>query len=291
MTPTFRYAQRMGTRDACVWGALGPSLLAAATLVGCSYTYVPCRVTVIDAETAEPLSGVDVSVFYGRWPWGPFVSPADDRGVTDENGAVTLRVTASDEREAWPMWNANPQGYHDSTDGGEGRATTEQIRRLIATGSENQIATLTFRRWAEPGPTVLVTVPTGYRGFIRVCEPTATPPTPEARLRLFECAADERGVCTLPAASILTEAQEPVVFSFQFADGSELPEGPRAPLEGGDLVAAWALWYVDSCRVFVIGTEHEAWRERKALWPDGVLDNSTYDRFATRVRAGPFPPE
>jgi hypothetical protein len=56
----------------------------------------------------------------------------------------------------------------------------------------------------------------------------------------------------------------------------------------GPALAAWPLWYVDHCNVFVIATESEAARERRALWPAGVFDPGTTPEFERKVREGRF---
>ncbi|MFM9994700.1 MAG: hypothetical protein ACKVU4_02740 [Phycisphaerales bacterium] len=263
--------------------------LAITVIPGCApYKYVQSRVTVLDAETGEPVRGAEVRLQYAGPPFTFDRRPRPETGTTDAHGVVVLPATIDRARMAWPAWRTNAEGFFSGYDEREFQPAHAQLEAAVKSGATDAVVDVTLRRWARPEPAVVVAVPVGYRGYVRVCKPEA----PESSVtdphrRRFECAVDEHGLAVMPPAPILVAGFPPTTYAFRFADGTDLPLADSVP-SAGDTLAAWPLWWVDRCSVFVIADETTAASERKLLWPQGVLDNSTYPAWADRVRRGPF---
>jgi hypothetical protein len=278
------------------------ALLWAACVMqsGCGlhgpYRYVTTKLTLLDAETSEPICGAGVRVGYSSWPTGPVLPPAPDSSVTDEKGQAFLRATTDSSRDAYPSWRTEADGYFGTLTGGEAGDPTEAIAGALARRESGPPIEFTFRRFARPNPTVMVVVPDGYRGYVRVCPPQGEPePTAEAHPRYFEIEIDEHGRAQMPLVAVLTQRLFPKHIRFRFKSGAEIPSehsnppgATRLPTSG-DALGAWGLWYYDHCSVFVIADETTAAAERHALWPHGVLESGTMPAFQDKVRRGPFP--
>ncbi len=272
-----------------MWAGGWLAVAAVATAAGCGqYKYAQNRVTVLDAETGNPIVGAEVRLRYSAAPFSVIAMPRADSDTTDENGVAVLRATIDQNRGVWPDWDTSAEGYFPGYDNREILQASEQLAAALDSDAVDPVIELTLRRWVRPEPTVLVTVPTGYRGYVRVCPAESVESAPlAAHRRVFSCTIDAYGLCELPPAPILAEVYPPKTCEFRFADGTDLPVAQRGPREG-DALAAWPLWWVDRCEVFVIADETTAAAERKSLRPQGVVDSSAYPAWAERVRRGPF---
>jgi hypothetical protein len=260
-------------------------LLLLIPLSGC-FRYVDCRITLMDAETHMPIQDAAVKVRYTSWPKGPMITPKTVSGQTDQHGQVVLPISTD---RNWPSIRAEAAGYFETYAAGD--LKREDVEGILEGRAAANAVEVQLHAWARPAPSVLVTLPIDYRGFVRICPPERVLEEAPPHQRVFERSIDEHGRCDLPALPIFIARQEPPppqpIIHFQLSDGTPVPRPCGVPLEG-DSLGAWALWYVDRCNVYIIGTESQAARERRALWPDGVIDSSTYPEFAQRVRRGRF---
>lgn len=77
--------------------------LAITVIPGCApYKYVQSRVTVLDAETGEPVRGAEVRLQYAGPPFTFDRRPRPETGTTDAHGVVVLPATIDRARMAWP---------------------------------------------------------------------------------------------------------------------------------------------------------------------------------------------
>lgn len=280
------------------------ALALVACLSGC-HSYVDQRVLVLDAETQEPIRGARVSVGSMSFPYGPIFPPTSSSAITDQQGVAHVR-TASGSESQW--LTAAPEGYfaesllgHQYRDRRGALDSTIRARRLAD-------GTLAVNVWAKPEPTVRVTLPTGYRGYVTVWTPTPPPTGPETPTRLFECTADAHGRCELPAASILIVGHSSLddralSYEFQFADGTPLlsVQSDWNAEPSGNRLAAWGKVQDDDAEhlrhIFFVGTEAQAVSER--TWVQRRSgDGQVYDQPAQtaahaewieRTRVGPLP--
>lgn len=257
----------------------------AIAMTGCGHTYITNRITLIDAESERPIPGARVGVFYGGWSEGSFSAPTAAWGTTSEDGTLDLRVTVDRDRRVLPTWSTEPDGYFRFFESGEFNPMIAVIDQKIAAGESEDIVRLTVRCWRKPSPVVRVTIPAGYRGFVRICPSIAPYESPEPSQRLFDCVINASGLCWLPRASILTEAPVEIAYEFCFDDGSPLPRGSHILTRDGTALAAWSTWHVDKCPTFIVAEESVAWSEQRSLRSDGS-SAEVYQQFAERVRTG-----
>jgi hypothetical protein len=125
--------------------------------------YDTVQFQVIDAETLQPISGATVTVSYGGWGG---MKPEDVAGVTDSNGAVSLRIV----RDRAPYATALADGYMPSpTRSGEvGPKPPESIQLCI---------------YRLPAPYHILEVPANFHGALRfrLLSPGLERPAPNER--------------------------------------------------------------------------------------------------------------
>ena len=275
------------------------ALIVALALGGCNYSYIEHCVTLIDGETRAPVQGALVSVTYMGFPYGPVVQPKPSSGITNDSGEVLLRATSTRDQSVNPIWFTEPAGYFRlPLYGDDYRAARSAIESAEA-GSTGDV-NVSLRVWAKPEPTIRVTLPAGYCGYVSICAPQQPPTGPQSRNRLFECTADARGRCELSAASILQHSSPR--YEFQFADGVPCPYvgSTWEAKPGGMRSGAWHAGDDKDqhfkCEAFVIGSEARAISERTWAhrWSgssptfDEVAWRAAYKAWTERIHTGPF---
>lgn len=272
-----QYLGRLYDHHMSNYGRVILLFVVALFAAGCnSYHYVVSQVTVVDAETGDPIPDVTVSTGYGYGLYGPLFPPSASFGMTDERGVVYLRVSASQERGAYPNWyTESPDYFSYFVDDAKNKAVRE-VGNLAEVKDTSQVVNVTFRRWRKPTPTVSVVVPNDYRGYVRV-QKSPTMPTPP-HLRTYDTAVDESGVCQLPGAPILNDAQQRARFEFTFTDGRKIPCPNRKAMPHNWDAGVWDVRSVDGEQVFLIAPEHVVDQELSRGLP--------YEAYRTRVMQG-----
>jgi hypothetical protein len=252
--------------------------------VGCART-VANRIIVRDAETDEAVSGAEVRVGY---PYCLFCPHA--RGMTDSSGAVVLRVTADRRADIYPSWHIDHPDYFANADGREVWATIDQIEAAIRTGQTDETIELVLKRWHRPEPTVVVRIPDGYFGYVRVCPDKDLGYVGPGHPRYFECEADELGVAMCPAGRILTLFTRPSEprYEFRWSSGTPIPRAQRVPSGEDTSTLVWGMGPVSGGEAFLVADEATAASERRKRYPNGLLDSNAERQFIVRVMRGPL---
>ncbi|HEV3146801.1 MAG TPA: carboxypeptidase-like regulatory domain-containing protein [Gemmataceae bacterium] len=198
-------------------------------------------VTVRDAETDQPIPSAQVRV----WHFNQTSSANSNHTVaTDRSGKAQL------------------QGLSGKTDdlvlevAAKGYATEEK-----SIDPAGQISILLY---AEPNPTIELTVPGLYRGLVSVRVQIRDNQKTAPGERVFSFEIPESGVVEV-AAPALFQHMSPD-FRAKYADGAALPDRPQGPEVG-----LWWLKTSGEYEVFLIGTkgDYEAyWREHANEQPN-----------------------
>jgi hypothetical protein len=216
---------------------------------GCQafHSYRPVPVLVRDAETKQPIAGVDIQLSYplaraSSAPW-------DSAGTTANDGIARLRAapygTAGISLEATATGYL-PEGMHVPV---ETIAAIPPAHWFEAT--TRRPASLVLEMYALPRPTVALVVPTGYRGLLKVEIKVQedAPCTPGQRT--FTYAVPPSGILQV-AGPLVFRRLSPAGFQARYADGT--------PLEGTAKDAEIGFWWLKSeggCEHFLVGTRSE----------------------------------
>src|SRR4051812_31037417 len=96
--------------------AMGAILVLPALLACGCYRYVNSRVTLLDAETDEPIRGATVRVGYDGWPLGPLIGPLRSKAITDAQGQAVISVAVD---PSGPFWRTESEPCFDPVGPGE----------------------------------------------------------------------------------------------------------------------------------------------------------------------------
>jgi hypothetical protein len=199
---------------------LCPALLLS-TASGCQAFIASRDVTVVvrDAESKKPIPGAEVSIYYLHLI-DPF-APAESGGTTGPDGAVRLRAAP------YPglFMEAQASGYlgQGCTSALEGLETIEPANWL--TGRKQRPVVRVVELYCEPGPTVELVLPDGYRGIVKVVE--ALDDRPAAGKRRFTFPVPPSGVVEMRGPRVLAHATA-LEFTARYANGTPLPRDGTA---------------------------------------------------------------
>jgi hypothetical protein len=245
---------------------LGPVVLLVLA-PGCQVLqgFRPVAVVTQDAETGKPIAGADVRLSYPLTD-SPF-GPRDAFGTTGPDGVARLQATPSG--DAFFTVSANARGYLLE----EIDLPMDAIAAAEPAGpfksADPRPTRLVVKLYAEPGPTVELIVPAGYRGLVkaefRVQDDAACPPG----RRCFRYAVPPSGLVAVTGPRLLRRVF-PADFRFRYADGQ-----PLTPEAKGSPVGYWWLKSDGRDQWFVVGTglEYDAYRRDEAAQEAGRHDS------------------
>jgi hypothetical protein len=234
----------------------GLPLLLALTLLqsgGCQ-SFVPVSVQVIDAETAAPVSGarVDAYVLTGMTLFAPKPSSV----VTDGRGRAVVRVSDTVDAAGRGAAAAAPGYLRALARFPESRFHRLRDRRRpareVATSSA---ADLVIELYREPHPSIVLVVPNGYRGLLRLdqsapCSERILSP----RERVVEVSVRSPAPQKLPRVRLGGHFADERHFGARYEDGTRIPSSAR----DGGLIALRLVTARNMRYVYVVGTEKDA---------------------------------
>lgn len=244
-------------------------LLAPAAGCQVLYRYRPVPVLVRDAETKQPIPNADVHLYYplSRDSMAPF----DSAERTNADGIAHLRAAPYGDFGA--RIEATAAGYlSDQTD-----VSTDSIQHLepphFFEETQQRKPEYVVEMYKEPGFTIELLVPAGYRGSIKVeimpQEDAAIPPG--KRCFQFEVV---DGLARIKAPGTVLRRVYPSDYRARYADGT--------PLTGEmTLQKAGFRWLrgQDKEQYFVVGTQPEYDMQRRY-----ASDGNTVEERAARLR-------
>jgi hypothetical protein len=248
------------------------SFLILTFAIGC-YSYRNVKITVLDAESREPIPNASVRTFYEAGVLFP--APTEYSGTTDEHGDVRLRVAKDSEGIGILPSAAGYQSYWAQPAFPDGSSYVSGPFTEIPPWPFDHVTVTLYR---EPPPTVTFIVPDGFRGIVRIEEPYVFPQPRPDRPRDFE-------IWIEPGKTIVlkdippTELDQPH-FRWKHADGR--PYEFHWPL-ANDLVLPRHLWegvlpwpdrYLDKNGVWVISVKRptaRCWELVIGTWQEQQL--------------------
>jgi hypothetical protein len=168
------------------------------------------RVLVRDAETKQPLPGVQVTGWYARLlDWNP---PERPRGVTGADGIASLQVGP---RAFW--LRAEVDGYlaadHGFLDAGD----------ILPESPRPDRTDYVFELITGPRPNFVLIVPEGYTGPVVLRLVSGDVPVPRGQ-RTFEVPVDRKGKARACLPGWMIRDQQRSDVSARYADGKAIPE-------------------------------------------------------------------
>jgi len=142
-------------------------VLLAALASGCQAlrTYRPVTVLARDAETQKLIPGAEVRIFYPLTP--PQLAPANSIGTTGDDGTARLRAAPTE--EGFSMETTAPGYLLDQKSlAGDVVAIPPNEPFQLFGRKEQPPVSLVAELYAEPGPTIELVLPSGYRGLVKV---------------------------------------------------------------------------------------------------------------------------
>jgi hypothetical protein len=253
-----------------MWGArqarslLGPVLLLGLGS-GCQafHQYRPVAVLARDAETGKPISGADVRISY------PFTrstsAPWDSTGPTREDGIARLRAAPYADGDI--LLEVEAEGYLAETKHLSLQAVQAIEPAHWFEAVDQRPVTLEMALFANPGPTVELVLPTGYRGTVQAqIEVNEAAPSPPGQ-RCFHCEVPPSGTALLTGPPLLQRVC-PLDFRARYADGTPLSSDVK-----GMEIGFWSWKWEGQTMYFLVGTrfEYEALRrsEQRASAEEG----------------------
>jgi hypothetical protein len=158
---------------------LSVAILLITFGTGC-YFYHNVNITVLDAESCEPIAGASVRTFYDTDLLS--VRPREDSGTTDMQGHVRLRLAN------YPHSGISPwaQGYQPYLAVPVRRDDSTWVPVPPSERPASPFDHITLALWREPAPAITLIVPDGFRGVVRIEEPLAFSPLCRHRARDFQ---------------------------------------------------------------------------------------------------------
>jgi hypothetical protein len=227
--------------------------LAAVALPGCHSFSRPVSILVRDAETKAPVPGAQVSIS-DTIAHPPRVTVRH----TGDGGIAHVKVTPFAEF-AYAV-EATAPGYLPS----QKDLPVEDVRKISAspfTSHDLDSPTLVVDVFQGPRPTIELTVPTGYRGLLRVELRTDENVSYTPGQRLFRYDVPSTGVVQIVGPPVLLHGLTPDI-RVKYPDGTELSREAK----DSDVGLRWVSG--GNSPVFVIGTKSEGDEARKALEKD-----------------------
>jgi hypothetical protein len=204
----------------------------------------PVSVLAVDAETKKPIAEADIHISYPLTP--PYRAPVESSGKTGEDGKALLRAAPTQEGLAIEA-TAPGYLYEQKSLGADAVPASKSFFPFGA--PEPQVAPLAIELYAQPGPTIELALPPGYRGLVRVeVEPRDDIPCPPG-LRRFRYEVPSSGVVQVIGPALLRRT--PAIVA-GYANGASL--NPQA--QDGELGFLWVK-SDGACEVYVVGTPIE----------------------------------
>ena len=230
-------------------------ILLTALASGCQAlrSYRPVAVLARDAETQKPIAGAEVRIFYPLTP--PQLAPANSIATSGDDGVARLRTAPTE--EGFAMETTAP-GYlldQKSLSGDLVAIPTHEPFGLFG-AKEPPPVSLVAELYAEPGPTIELVLPSGYKGLVRVeVRPRDDVPCPPGQRRFrYDVSPSGEVVATGPA--LLRRLPN---FVASYADGAPLS------VKAKDDEVGWRWLKSDGVReTFVVGTLAEFYYYRRA---------------------------
>lgn len=239
--------------------------LAAAALCssGCVAFYWPrdIPVTVLDAETGEPVAGADVAVSYTYML--VLNAPRPQSATTNKQGETTIR--AANFHAGWTLWTVSAPGYLSAVAFPSGRRWIPSEFHPPLEKVADRRAEIRLYRAVEP--TITILVPDGYRGPLWVHRrPTRGWIQEAAGKRDFTFRADDNGYVGIDATPLLLRSPFPPAPPpdprVRHEDGSEVP--PQGPdTRDADVAVRRIAREGHERRVYMVGTQADA----EAMYP------------------------
>jgi hypothetical protein len=223
--------------------------LLLATTPGCLsfHSYRPVPILVCDAETKRPIPGAEVNIWY---PFGSrFAPPQDSFGVSDGEGIARLR--AAPHSDAGIMVAAKAKGYLSE----ERNVATDTIERIEPEHwfkkDEQRPVSIVVEMYAEPRPAVELTIPTGYRGIVRVKSHLQDDAVWPPGQRIFPCTVDSSGTAEAQLPPLLRRCY-PLDYRAKYTNGTMLSRDASPQ----DIGLHWLRSGVGE-EIFVVGTKSD----------------------------------
>jgi hypothetical protein len=233
-------------------------VLLLASVPGCQgfYQYRPLPVLARDAETKEPIPGVQVEVTYPHVPGAD--APQATSRVTDKEGIARLRAAPSG---AGARVTATADGYLDAAKPLPAADLNALPPAYPFEAVERRAAAVVMELYARPRPMIELIVPAGYRGPVRVeIEVREDLPCSPGQ-RWFPCVVSPARAGRAIGPAVLGHQPD---FCARYADGPALNVEPR---DGA--VGLWWLGGAGGRRTFLVGTRRE-YDDRRSLPPEGM---------------------
>ncbi len=226
-----------------------PCLVFLVTVPACQalHRYRPVVVQVRDVETKQPVPGAQVRLWYPMAE-SPF-APWEASDTTAADGMA--RLAAAPYGDAGVVVSVNAKGYLSGELNLSGRDIEAVEPAGLFENAGQRTAQFFVELYAEPGPSIELVLPTGYRGLVRVevqIDENATCPPGK---RVFSQDVPGSGVVTLVGPPLLRRVLTPD-YHARYADGTVLTRKP-ANGDGG----FW--WVRDQGRYhcFLVGPESD----------------------------------
>ncbi len=225
-------------------------LLALASGCQSMFQYRPMDVQVVDAETKKPISGAEVQVSYPVTPRSQ--APRNSSGITGKDGDAVVQAAARG--EDCVQVTATAKGYVS-----EEKDLTAAVVRASGSGGKSP-ARCVVEMYADPRPNLVLVLPTGYRGQVKVgVQPRADIPcAPGQREFSYEVAAN--GTVEIAAPPVLHKLR-PEAYNARYADGTPLTgaltDANGEPLPRYKIDNVLGLWWLkrdEHYEYFLVGT-------------------------------------
>jgi hypothetical protein len=234
------------------------------------YTYKPAKLSILDAETGEPISGAKINTVY---VYDLALNPPNPRAVdalADANGSAVMTVATLD----CMLWHFNADGYLPLERWGSMAGQTNVVRL-----------------YKMPAPSLTIIVPDGYRGPLTVdLRPSTSWVQGQVGQRDFAFEASSTGSVSIDASPLLLRKHywwfDSLNATYKSSHRAGFPvlreEGPPDEI---------SFRYVDGTRrlLFVVGTQQDLNELRRKIGatdddlsavhnPDQKLFNSLFDQ-------------
>jgi hypothetical protein len=220
--------------------------IAATFSTGCGlfHEYRPMHVLVRDAETKQPLAGVEVRGWYMTMM--DVFGPNTPHGTTDKDGLVTLQIGP----DRLFVLRVIEDGYLlADTD-----ATQEYFKKLPRKGDPDDLPgriDFVFDLKPEEHPTFILIIPDNYRGLVKVCyEPTETVKVERRRNYEIPVGVDGLAVVRMPEALCRPAA-------IRWVTAAREKSGKRVERNldmNSRQIGLWPLRKTDDIEVYFVGT-------------------------------------
>lgn len=231
----------------------------ASCLAGCItvslHSRTPMEVLVLDAETEAPLSGVPVSIGYGK----PEVfivlnMPKNETFETDADGYVTISV--ANNKWGWGC-TASATGYIPISWWGLFRQDPIPVSIRDVYNDQQEQREITVRLYRQPKPSISLIVPNDYRGPLKIdLRPSPDFVQGEIGQREFVFNVSDTGYVGIEASPLLLQWPRVLV---SYADGTKIHD--RSYYYEPDADSNITLHYVVNTEtrwLYMIGTKAEA---------------------------------